>query len=271
MSIYQLFPAMTGQGGLGPAPLNAPPAASPLPGVQPGATPGTILARRVVIFGVDDGLFEYEGTPAAGNPPVAWAVPPGVTTDPYGNSLPVSGGFATMPFHTPSDYGQLAAGKVVLAGGGTPWTIDGAALSPNTALAIWQGTASATGTFFISDLGYAVAETGGLPETPHTMTITAPDFAAGGTTPTYELEPVGANGRTRLGGAINITGNVAAGATFYTLPAGYTPAATKFLVCYSGGTNVYNIQVAASGAMTVEAAAVNGDFFVMDGVTFPLD
>jgi hypothetical protein len=41
------------------------------------------------------GLFEYNGTPGPGNPPVAWAVTPGTTVDPFGNALPASGGFIT--------------------------------------------------------------------------------------------------------------------------------------------------------------------------------
>jgi hypothetical protein len=40
-------------------------------------------------------LFEYNGTPGVGNPPILWAVPPGSTQDPYTNALPVSGGIAT--------------------------------------------------------------------------------------------------------------------------------------------------------------------------------
>jgi hypothetical protein len=37
------------------------------------------------------GLFMYNGSPRAGNPPVLAAVSPGVTSDPYGNALTVAG------------------------------------------------------------------------------------------------------------------------------------------------------------------------------------
>jgi len=57
--------------------------------------PGQVVANSVVIFGTQDGLFIYNGVPASGNPPVAWATPPGVNIDPYGNSLPLSGGYVS--------------------------------------------------------------------------------------------------------------------------------------------------------------------------------
>jgi hypothetical protein len=56
---------------------------------------GPIIANKIVVEGSSDGLFEYTGTGAFGNPPVAWVVPVGVTEDPYGNPLPLSGGFVS--------------------------------------------------------------------------------------------------------------------------------------------------------------------------------
>jgi hypothetical protein len=55
-----------------------------------------VFARVVVISGTGEvGLFEYTGTPGLGNPPILYAVPPGTTTDPYGNPLPASGGIVS--------------------------------------------------------------------------------------------------------------------------------------------------------------------------------
>ena len=54
------------------------------------ATGNVIRARYVIIFGPGGGWFIYNGTPAAGNPPVAWGTQ--AAKDPYGNTLPVSGG-----------------------------------------------------------------------------------------------------------------------------------------------------------------------------------
>ena len=71
--------AVLSRAGTGPAPQNQ-----------------VVFARVVIIFGTGEtGLFQYQGTPGPGNPPILWAVPPGVTGDPYGNPLPVSGGIAS--------------------------------------------------------------------------------------------------------------------------------------------------------------------------------
>jgi hypothetical protein len=51
------------------------------------------------------GLFIYNGKPGLGNPPVLAAVAPGVTTDPFGNPLPLVGGSPPV-----LDVGNLAAG-----------------------------------------------------------------------------------------------------------------------------------------------------------------
>jgi hypothetical protein len=61
---------------------------SPPPTVSlPGSASGVIRARQVIISGTNDGLFIYDGSPAKGNPPVLAAVAPGVTEDPYGNTV----------------------------------------------------------------------------------------------------------------------------------------------------------------------------------------
>jgi hypothetical protein len=79
-------------------PLNAPPPGVPGVGVTPGASPAVEFARVIVIYGTGVvGLFEYEGTPGAGNPPIAYVAPPGETADLYGNALPYGGGgFVTV-------------------------------------------------------------------------------------------------------------------------------------------------------------------------------
>jgi hypothetical protein len=72
------------------APLNAPAAALPTPGVQPGTTQPVVIANLVIIFGPTgkiSGLFVYQPgtTPAAGNPPIAWIA--AASADPYGNTI----------------------------------------------------------------------------------------------------------------------------------------------------------------------------------------
>ena len=74
---------MAGQGGLNPPPLNAPPAGQPTPGVQPGTTSPIVFALFVLIFGPDNGLFEYSGTPALGNLEASITE---ASADPHGNT-----------------------------------------------------------------------------------------------------------------------------------------------------------------------------------------
>jgi hypothetical protein len=86
--------AVRGRGGLAPRRPDQgyePPRNTIAPGQA-----GIFRGRQVVISGsgAGVGLFEYNGVPGPGNPPVAWATPSGVTVDPFGNALPVSGGFA---------------------------------------------------------------------------------------------------------------------------------------------------------------------------------
>jgi hypothetical protein len=60
----------------------------PPTGVQPGSSSGIVRARLVIVSGAGvSGVFVYNGTPGTGNPPVLSIVPPGVTTDPYGNTV----------------------------------------------------------------------------------------------------------------------------------------------------------------------------------------
>ena len=65
------------------------------------------IGRLVVIFGttVGTGLFVYNGSPHAGNPPVFWVVPPGVAADPYTNALP--GGNNVMGVGVPPNGPEL--------------------------------------------------------------------------------------------------------------------------------------------------------------------
>jgi hypothetical protein len=53
--------------------------------------PGIVIAQVVIIFGPDDGLFVYSGSPELGNPPIAWITDG--NTDPYGNAVGSVAGF----------------------------------------------------------------------------------------------------------------------------------------------------------------------------------
>lgn len=71
--------------------LGSPPGQPTPVGVQPGTTPGVVLAQFVIVFGASGGIFLYSGKPGPGNPPVAWMSTG--TQDPYKNTLtPKTGG-----------------------------------------------------------------------------------------------------------------------------------------------------------------------------------
>jgi len=97
---------MTGDG-LVP-PLNAPPAGAVTYGIQPGS-PQIIKAQYVIVSGPGGGVFVYTGTPANGNPPIAWMG--AGTTDPYGNPLPSTTGIASS--------GTFSAGNTYISVNGT--------------------------------------------------------------------------------------------------------------------------------------------------------
>jgi hypothetical protein len=73
-----------------------------------------IIARVVVVYGANSGIFEYSGTPGPGNPPVAYMVPPGTTTDPYGNVLPAQDSIVSVG--AGGAYAALNGGQLLLAG-----------------------------------------------------------------------------------------------------------------------------------------------------------
>jgi hypothetical protein len=106
--------ASRGRGGTQP-PSPYAPAAPTQTAVTPGTSGPVVRARQVIVSGPGvDGVFVYNGTPAAGNPPVAWVT--SGTTDPYGNSLPDSGIVSAGSSAGP--YSALRGGSVqVLAHG----------------------------------------------------------------------------------------------------------------------------------------------------------
>jgi hypothetical protein len=73
-------------GGVVTPPLNAPPPGVVVPGLQPGTSPAIVRANIVIIFGTNDGLFIYNGTPALGNLIGSWTGQSG--TDAFGNPYP---------------------------------------------------------------------------------------------------------------------------------------------------------------------------------------
>jgi hypothetical protein len=77
-----------------------------------------VFANFVVVSGTaGEGVFVYSGTPGAGNPPVSYMTAPGVTTDPYGNNLPIGGGVVSVSYTSPDpSYAALESGQISFQG-----------------------------------------------------------------------------------------------------------------------------------------------------------
>lgn len=293
-----------------------------------GSSTGIVKARIVVTFGTGlTGFFQYNGAPGFGNPPELWAVPPGVTLDPYRNPLPVSGGITSEQLGG-GVFAQLFAGEIVLgdtlsadpltspglmriihmaAHGADPIVaIDSPAADAAEAHAsFWLVGAPAGGSSLMEaalfGLTHAGAQVpvefivcgnvnfgtifGGLPtpEIWHTIgAASQPAFGAGfasagaPTAPVgFQMEPIGSGGRVRLRGQVNLTAGQAAGATIFTLPAGYVPASRQFFYTpnnLSGaGAGSIVVIVKETGDVDIGPAGSNGNFVVLDGIVAELD
>jgi hypothetical protein len=99
-------------------------------GVQPGTDSQVLLARQVIVFGPNDGIFVYNGTPALGN--LIWADVPATGLDPFGNVV-FQGSFSYVPsgtalasFVSGLNFGNLYIGTgsgMALVGGSQPSTV----------------------------------------------------------------------------------------------------------------------------------------------------
>jgi hypothetical protein len=117
-------------------------------GAGPAPSGNVLQARQIIISGTGEGLFIYEGTPGAGNPPVAFATAGGVTKDPYGNTLPglpvAAGSFVVTG---PGELVQLADGAIFLEATSAPAGAQPADMSVDGTpgfLEISSGSASAS-------------------------------------------------------------------------------------------------------------------------------
>lgn len=150
--------------------------------------------------------------------------------------------------------------------GHTYYTVsyDGANILAGSVTAVEPGTGT-------SRANPAVAETW------HTATLdTGFTTSASDQAPRYRLEGT-SGGVVRLDGTVYTSGAVAAGATMFTLPAGYRPAADRRRFVgvtsasgYTLGATLVN--VATTGLVTIgPAAGAAGQQICLDGMTFPID
>ena len=93
-----------------PDQISTPPSGAVVPGGRASSFRGHVL----IVWQTGQGMFVYDGTPAAGNTPVAFIVPSGLATDPYGNTLPahaVAGAYVASFGNSPAaifdEFGDL--------------------------------------------------------------------------------------------------------------------------------------------------------------------
>ncbi len=209
--------------GVQPAPMNAPRAVELGVGVQPG-TPNIIRARQVLVSGTNDGIFVYIGKPGPGNPPVASIVAPGVTTDPYGNTV------ASI-----LEVQESGLQTVLAAAGLTMQKLSGTHVPPLISLAdntsVTTDGTSIHSAGIITPIVEAVQPgTAGTAETWHPLSL-----AAGWTgTLNYRMDAIG---RVEFDMDVTFTDNgtthLASGTAIQSiaLPAAYSPSTTKFVQC----------------------------------------
>jgi hypothetical protein len=159
----------------------------------PGSS-SVVRARYVIVTGDGDGVFAYNGTPALGNPPIAWLTGGGLV-DPYGNVLPSTLGTANPGNFTVTDSGgqtSIAGTTIAIVptgGGGSAifgapspgvaYMVSGSELTDTAEAFLWLFSAAASGSFgaplamFEAGVAAAEPEGSGSPppvETWHTVT-----------------------------------------------------------------------------------------------------
>lgn len=114
------------------------------------------------------------------------------------------------------------------------------------------------------------------PESWHTLGLSAgfSGGVAGTATPRYQLEGIG-GGRTRLSGGVSLTAGQAQGTIIGTLPAGYRPLNDLYINTANnlsgGATNVESLHIDTGGNIRLGVAGSNGNYVMLDNITFPLD
>jgi hypothetical protein len=258
-----------------------------------------VRARIIIISGAGGGLFVYSGTPAPGNPPIAYIAAAGVTKDPYGNTLPNSDGGVVSSNNLAHLFSALLGGQVVFGNSADPLPAPsiisetgGGSFGASLTIESGQGnTATVSGNLFLQD-----DQSAGTAGTGRVSVVNAAFKSVGGspaaptlvTTDTWQ--PItsfsngwAANGQCRVkllpDGYVKLqlnatAGTLADGTTICQVPtpATYQPnAASQFLDAQTrGGTAMVNgpgVQVTTGGNVQAESLPtnttsirVNGDY-----------
>lgn len=246
-----------GMGGLNPRPLNAPPAGGPGIGVQPGPNNGVFFGRLAILFGPSGavtGIFEYASgtTPGLGNPPIAYMVPNGVTHDPFGNALPISGGVVSVS--STGAWSQLFNGNLVFqdSSAANNWVVQATTISGHKYLQVF---ANPGGALVVDQVtGYLIAQDPvslGV-ETWHAPTTTGFGTIAGAQPVEYRVNAVG---NVEITGVMAASGAYTASTTIWTMPVGYRPTTNTASVSVdidTGGTFSSAIaQITSAGLVSI--------------------
>jgi hypothetical protein len=120
--------------------------------VAPGST-NIVRARQVIVFGVDEGVFVYNGTPALGNQPILTLS--NSSTDPFGNTIqPGMVAYVSATF-----WAQLLAGVLNF---GTPGMFSPAQMGSTGAGAVFVASGQAVNTDSIAEMLLEAPSTSGL-------------------------------------------------------------------------------------------------------------
>jgi len=91
----------------------------PAVGAAPGQASPNVVARIVIIYGTNQGVFLYQGAPSGTNPPVLSLTGPATTADPYGNPVTPDGYTVYEPGGVQAIFVGLMAGNVPVIEVGT--------------------------------------------------------------------------------------------------------------------------------------------------------
>jgi hypothetical protein len=145
--------AMTIPGLGGQTPPRPDQAYTPSPGaVAPGSTT-IVRANKVIVFGANEGVFVYNGTPALGNPPIDTLS--NSTTDPFGNAIQPG----TVSYASSTFWAQLLAGVLNF---GTPGMFSPAQVGSTAAGAAFMAAGQAVGGDTIAQVLLEAPSTSGL-------------------------------------------------------------------------------------------------------------
>lgn len=179
---------------------------------------------------------------------------------------------------TPGVAGTGAPGQIIFvytASGGT--TALAAALASGAAN---DGTNSWNAGLGLLKTVYSLVGTPEAPEIWHVVGAASQpafqnSFTAGGTTPRFQLEPVGSGGRVRLSGAVNTGASNVAEAVIFNLPAGYRPARAFSFVTPTNITAYVlgeaSVDITTGGDVRCNPVSTTGKFLLLDGICFELD